>query len=302
LLTPDSFLLWELAVKRNQRIVEPQRRGFTLIEMLVVIAIITVLASLILGGVMVFMRKGPEVKNRNDILQLSEGLQKFKAKFGFYPPNQIRLRANMAAYSTPIDALDSSSVAVLSSMFPNLTGVTNIQWAGATPMPANGIVLDGDQCLVFFLGGIPEGSGAPPLGFSLNPQNPADLTGDRLKFMDFDSARIKLMHNNNPFPSYLDSFYTSVPDPTQPKPFVYFSSNKRPNGYTPTANTYGVFPYIEKPATGTTPAQYYMPNQFQIISAGPDGKFGPGNAPLPAIGNGLDDMANFSDKKLGVAP
>ena len=75
------------------------QRAFTLIELLVVIAIIAILASLLLGGVMMFWRKGPEVHNRAEIMNLAEAVQKFHTKYKFYPPDKIRLRASMAAYS-----------------------------------------------------------------------------------------------------------------------------------------------------------------------------------------------------------
>ena len=51
--------------------IHPRRSAFTLIELLVVIAIIAILAALLMGGVMVVLRKGPEVQTRNDILQIS---------------------------------------------------------------------------------------------------------------------------------------------------------------------------------------------------------------------------------------
>ena len=293
-------------MNRNQRNALQRRSGFTLIEILIVIAIIAILSSLLLGAIMLVRGKGPAVKTRNDILQLSEGIQKFKTKFGFYPPDQIRLRSSMASYNPPKDGLDVSSVAILNSMWPNLSQTTAILWAGETPIPAAGVVLDGDQCLVFFLGGIPNGAGAAPVGFSTNPVNPAAPGGDRIKFLDFDVARVQIVHAGSPFPSFLDGYSADL-DAVKKKPYIYFSSNKRKNGYDASANSWGVSPYMTQAASGVLPAQYWMADSYQIISAGPDGAFGPGGlwtaanyTTMPVVGH--DDVSNFSDRQLGVGP
>jgi type II secretory pathway pseudopilin PulG len=270
-----------------------------LIELLVVMAIIAILAALILAGVMVFFRKGPEVKNRHELLQLSEALQNFRKNYGQYPPSRIRLRANIKEYQTKrVDALDDESVAFLALMWPQIAGNTTIQWAGGTAMPPAGFVLEGDQCLVFFLGGPPVGGGQPGLmgGFSTNPLNPIDKTNtNRKKDFDFEAARLyNRVGANYPFFSYYDVYGK--------QPFIYFSSNKRPNGYDPTANSLGVKPYLMQ----TTPTmQFYMPDSFQLISAGADGKFGPGgqwtegNAGTIAP-DGRDDVVQFRDKLMGI--
>ena len=67
------------------------RAGFTLIEILVTIAIIAILVSLLVVGVMKVIGTGPEAQNRNDILQSSTALTNFKNKYKFYPPSQIKL-------------------------------------------------------------------------------------------------------------------------------------------------------------------------------------------------------------------
>ena len=328
----------EFAVNGNHLIATKRRSAFTLIELLVVMAIIAILAALILAGVMVFFRKGPEVKNRHDILQLSEALQNFKKRYGQYPPSRIRLRANISEYQTKrVDALDDESVAFLSLMWPQIAGLTTIQWAGGTAMPPAGFVLEGDQCLVFFLGGPPVGGGKPGLmgGFSTNPLNPIDPTNtNRKKDFDFEAARLFNRVGGNPFFSYYDVYGK--------QPFIYFSSNKRPNGYVPlwiisqrydagdtvtfngsfyrcTATNIGkqppMAPWVVTPthSLGVNPyfsqaaptMQFYMPDSFQLISAGADGKFGPGgqwteaNAGVIAA-DGKDDVVQFRDRVMGI--
>jgi prepilin-type N-terminal cleavage/methylation domain-containing protein len=291
-----------------------RRSAFTLIEMLVVIAIIAVLASLLLVGVMAILRKGPEVKNRNDILQLSEGLQRFYAKHKFYPPDRIKLCSKWSNY-TPGNPLDALSMSYLGTIWPNLDRTQTFNWGGGAAF-TEGVILEGDQCLVFFLGGMPNGAGLPPQPFFNNPANPTVAIGtstDRVKYFDFDGARCVPMRGaGNPFPSYLDSHAINNDNVSRKKsPFIYFSSGKRPDGYTmtpnsitifPASNPTGTIPYIQQLPTATSPAKFYNSTSFQLISAGPDGFFGPGGAWTPGGGNlaTKDDISNFSDNNLGV--
>jgi prepilin-type N-terminal cleavage/methylation domain-containing protein len=282
------------------------RAAFTLIELLVVIAIIGILASLLLAGVMAVLRKGPEVNNRNDIMQLGVALDKFKTKYGFYPPSKIKLVPQLANYNMA-NPLDQQSSAFLSSMWTNLDRQTTtvFAWAGpGVPIPATGITLEGHQCLVFFLGGIPSGgNNKAPMGFSTNPLNPTDPNPDRFKFIDFESGRCEMLDPASPFPSYLDSHSKGG---TNKKPFLYFSSYKRNNGYSPFGSSdnvsLGVSPYVET-STPTT-VKYINPTTYQLISAGADGAFGPGGLWTPSAmpAQGRDDIANFSDRNLGVSP
>lgn len=276
-----------------------RRVAFTLIELLVVIAIIAILAALLLGGVMVFLRKGPEVRNRNDITQMSLALDRFKAKYKIYPPSRIRLCSNRGTYNSnpsPIPGLDAESLSYIGSMWPTLT-LNNVDWlASGGPGPFNqDVTLEGDQCLVFFLGGPPSASGGL-LGFSTDPQRPTRApipNEDREKFYDFNPNRLVTLRANNPFPSYLDAHETDL-DAARKKPFLYFSSNKRADGYVGGNALFSVSPYAK------TSGGFHNSTTFQIISAGPDGMFGPGGTwPPVANATGNDDVSNFHGARLG---
>ena len=306
-----------LAVKR--------RSGFTLIELLVVIAIIGILAGLLLAGVMVFLQKGPEVSNRNDMSQLAIGLDKFKTmwKISDYPRNTLKLCSNYSSYNTNVQ-LDQDSIRFLSKMWPNLTPVTwvGINWAnrtGATaPVYGNAAnptidILDGDQCLVFFLGGPPMPGGVGLWGgFSTDATNPMANTVDKFKCKDFEAGRLFIRPSatltiggvnyatSTAFLSYMDSYS----DPTKPSPFVYFSSTNylgRPDGYDRTANSVGITPILANAAQW----KFQKSDTFQLISAGADGIFGPGgqwteiNAGAYSLPPGKDDMTNVSNKLMG---
>jgi prepilin-type N-terminal cleavage/methylation domain-containing protein len=304
------------------------RAGMTLIEILVVIAIIAILIALLLGGVMAVWGRGYETQDRADITNLEVALQNFYAKYKFYPPNQLKLHSDFNQFGNT--QLDIQSLYFIARMWPNLGQFKGVQWAGkGTVIPAAGFVLEGDQVLVFALGGPPQGPIALPMaassvnqtsvpalmgGFSTNPGDPIDINHvlkDRIKYFDFNKGRLFFRENDSPFPSYRNAY----PEPGSGKPlspFVYFSCNNTPNGYdtvnyvsgvAPVNKFYGVSPYIV-PGAANVPVTYYKANSFQIISPGQNGEFGPGGSwpPIPAASMkmGSDDLSNFSGAQLGA--
>ena len=122
------------------------------------------------------------------------------------------------------------SIRAISTMFPNIQWIDPttpanpvIDWTGnknPKAFPTAGILLEGDQCLVFFLGGIP-GPGGSVSGFSKNQSNPALPDGERFKFYDFQVSRLKTLRSGNPFPSYLNPYTDN------PVAYAYFSVGAR---------------------------------------------------------------------------
>lgn len=396
-----------------------ERGGFTLIELLVVMLIIVALAGLITAAAFRALGKGDEVKLRNEISQLSLALQNFKTKYGFYPPSRLKLCKRYSDYGT--NQLDKDSIFYLTQIAariadntalppsdPNYApGRTKSPWMATstsgltanldyidwdqsgtytTGTPGSPIyILEGDQCLVFFLGGMhsPSTGGGPftMTGFSASVYNPADTgSGSRVApFYDFVPDRLKndLGHGYNLSVSGPALFLYYV-DPFGSQPFAYFSSYKTANGYNryygeasptvgisdcqsmvtypanvspppageptipspPPASWPGLWPYTSSSSStaslGPPSATYMNPNSYQLVSAGPDKKWGcgypfvgpsvtsptmPPTAPVvawwPALawtsgtagdqpGYGLhepgyDDMSSFHEAPLGVA-
>jgi prepilin-type N-terminal cleavage/methylation domain-containing protein len=281
------------------RIRQGRRTGFTLVELLVVIAIIAVLMSLLMAGVMAYMRKIPDLDTVNEIRQMTVSLEAFKTKYKVYPPSFINLSsvpANMDAADLAAGLAAGTSQAYVYAIWPRIN-LSLVDWTGQGN-PANSITavpLQGHQCLVFFLQG-PTGN-----GFSTNPANPTALGGSRVgPFFNFDSGRL----TSTTFGAYVDPYQKNTP-------YAYFSSGRSTNGYS--ANDCAalkVAPYFQ---AGTSPAQYYNASSFQIISAGRDGVFGPGTTPVAPgtpwspvnapnyVGTvGMDDYSNFYESQLGV--
>ena len=62
-----------------------QRQGFTLIEILIVVAIIGILASVVLVGLGPLQRQGRDARRISDLKQIQTGLELYFNKVGNYP-------------------------------------------------------------------------------------------------------------------------------------------------------------------------------------------------------------------------
>jgi prepilin-type N-terminal cleavage/methylation domain-containing protein len=279
------------------------RTGFTLVELLVVMAILAILVSLVVAGVFKYLELAPQTQTVNDIRQLAVAIESFKAKYLIYPPSSIFLSNNVADYSVAPNG--PQSLAYLNAIWPRLNW-TSIDWSGGQGgIPAGGITLEGDQCLVFFLNG-PGGVNAN--GWSVNPTNPTLMTGPRVgPFFEFPLARLGTYAHPGTsqttavsamFPSFFDPYAT--PSIGKGQPYAFFCSGRSAGGYSGSCPSIGVSPYIQ------SNGRFYNNNTFQIISAGKNMLFGPGGvwpnstAAYATQGAGVDDLSNFSGDLLGV--
>lgn len=237
------------------------RRGFTLVELMVVIVVLALLVALLLPAINGAVRSARNAAVSTEISQLSQALAQFKSAHNVYPPSRIilsetgnysmsDLRTSHSQLSTAAmsDAefkkLVNRSVSYLRRIWPKMVLSTS---GAPTGIPGGGYdfngdgsiggvhVLDGAECLVFFLGGLPGkvGSGQMTVtGFSQNPANPAiaeskPMGANRSSPMyDFRGGRLvdNYPKNNagasgNGFPEYLDGLTSA-----EAQPFVYFSS------------------------------------------------------------------------------
>jgi prepilin-type N-terminal cleavage/methylation domain-containing protein len=306
------------------------RAAFTLVELLVVMGIIAILVSLLSGAVFVVLKRVDEVNTQQDIRQMEAAVQSFQGQYSVeYIPSQIILCEIKDDYyaDAPLDTtfksqLHQDSFQYLMRVWPRLnwggtppnnTPLGGTAWAGidwnGDGQPSPDVLLEGDQCLVFFLGGM-NGD----MGFSTNGANPAQNpnanptqgwgpSGSRVApFFEFKTKRLVSLHPASPtYPSYID--------PYGKMPYAYFSSYKVRNGY----NRYGTTdcPSLGNPSLGLPPPSpyndgqnYYNAETCQIISAGRNKLFGPGGLWAPgsiAAGQpGADDMSNFYTKLLGL--
>ena len=149
----------------------------------------------------------------------------------------------------------------------------------------NGVIdrpyqLQGQQCLLFYLGGIPVRSQDGTIGFSGFSQNPANpaapaVAGERRRgpYFQFATSRIALdsryMAPSSDFPVYQDPYKVKGKNTV----YAYFSAQGRNNWYSVSdCAAIAAQPYYQ--GISAMGAQYLNSSTFQIICAGEDGVFG----------------------------
>jgi prepilin-type N-terminal cleavage/methylation domain-containing protein len=147
------------------------RTGFTLMELLVVIALIAAVAALSLSAVNNIWISAKDAAIQNEINQMTKGCELFKQRYGVYPPSIILLREK-GGYHDQKDLW--SSARFLRQIFPGIDlelyttskGKEWHDWNGngvaddtilASGSPnINYSYLFGINAYVLFLGGIPQ--------------------------------------------------------------------------------------------------------------------------------------------------
>jgi len=310
-----------------------QRVGFTLVELIVVMGIIAVLASLTTVAVFAAFTKMHEVECRTELDGLAGGIKEFQAEYNITipPPSRIWLdetgQYNVVPVGVPagttlaqLAQLQTDSVAYLHKVWPHIN-LANIDWNSNGTIDKQGFVLEGEQCLVFFLGGARNASGSF-IGFSVDTTNPMNANPNVKRkgpWFKFVTSRITAGPSSG-FPMYLDSYSSSGIG----VPYAYFSSGIRGDnhyldyqaalgsdcpsltGINASGQSAPLLPYCQPFAAGQAPV-FYHANTFQIISAGKNAVFGPGGAWTPNLATtigrpGSDDITNFHTTKMGIAP
>lgn len=196
------------------------RSAFTLVELLIVIAIIMVITAMGLPIIMLTMQTLEESKVSREIKLLDQACEQFKATFGRYPPGRIMLCEDMRGYQKAISQhllhdclqtdpkhiealnyLASMSMEYLQSIFPGIDLNAGHDWNGDGVIDDRQYVLNGSEAMLFFLGGMRYGKGAideagsnrsGPFGFNTDKTRPTvKTTSTRLgPFFEFDESRI----------------------------------------------------------------------------------------------------------------
>lgn len=239
-------------------------RGFTLVELLIVIVIIGLLVALLVPAITGAVRRAKDAAVTSEIQELAQALADFKSRYGDYPPSRVLLSesCNYAQYfsggSTALPTttgvitdintqqLVQRSLVALRKFFPRVNfSTTSRLFKNGDPVwydfNGNGVMdsdytLDGRECLVFFLGGIPQydvkgGSFTGGMaGFGRNPTNPFSngIVGNPMysnnrqpPMFEFRGARLQLIAGRTTgVPGYGDTMSSA----NAPAFFAYFSA------------------------------------------------------------------------------
>ena len=288
----------------NQR---AKRAGFTLIEILMVIAIIAVLAALLTTGIARTRNSARKVQAANDVqqLDLASSTAGFKKDFGTYPASHVTTTNGVARFVVPTNMptggtstaqqQNDLSFNILQRMFPRWQPTDNTmgnpasggtiigttQNTGLGALPLAGKYLDPNQCLVYFLGG--------PNNTGFDTASPYAPTGSAKKgpYYDFPAGRLAVpdkaltgYDSGNGLPNFLDpwgvpyAYVAAAGDTYDGRIFFPFGSTF-PGDLTTASATYSG-------GTGMRPIRmgnkWVNPGKCQIVSAGPNRLFGPGTA------------------------
>lgn len=274
--------------------------GFTIVELMMVVMIIAILVALILPAINSAVTKAREATVISEIKGLANGAQEFKSTYGHYPPSYIVL--------SETGAWPQESRNVLQKIFGrefNFSKRRDLN--GNNTIDADPIILRGSECLVFFLGGVPQRSpnGQWTLtGFSPNKTDPfapaAPGARNRVQyFKDFDVNRLD-DDDNDGFPDYHDIFNMQGGG----RPYVYLSTTATGiyNANRDAAGTGLLYAYNQGNVNNP-----WKKDGIQIISPGRDHTFGPGGAYTLDDGGSLlvgardperDNLTSFSGYRL----
>jgi len=276
-------------------------RGFTLVEMLVVLGIIGILVALLMPAVMAVVVRGRVTRMGMEVAQLNDAIEAYKTKMGDYPPNFKDYSVFQRHVRRCYPKINANELDLF---------IQNV-WPGYTlAVPGQ---IDEGESLVLWLSMTRN-----------NPQFPFGLSAAGsgtgvVKYYDFPEQRL-VFGDADVIPSFRpeyakETFYLYVDSRT------YFSSvrnfidpmmTRNPVSAEGLAETMAL-PYWSENQVSTNmmlpTCQRFAPmepTRFQILCAGTDGDFGYGNPPPDVKGfpqganynrGDRDNITNFSGGK-----
>ena len=83
------------------------QRGFTFIEILIVMGIISVLVGGVVVALQIWNRRGPEMASQTTVTQANTLIQAWKAKFDAFPPTDVRNLPKVVGYGDPVKGVSN---------------------------------------------------------------------------------------------------------------------------------------------------------------------------------------------------
>jgi len=275
-----------LARQQSTQTTKPARSGFTLIEVLIVIVIIGILAALILPAVNHARMRAQIARVQSELESIKASITDFKVRFKNDPPSSVTLYEAPAGWAS-----DALSRRTIKTLWPQFDFSISRKINTDSDM-TDTFELEGSECLVFFLGGMIDGTSGAFRGFSKNPANPLAIDngtrdGPFFEFLGGVNPTTKaptgriIDSDGDKLPEYVDALAS------QTQPIVYLSSNGG-LGYRALDDD-SIDPYYRDGARRTP----FNADSFQLISPGFDFDYGTGGTleTEDSNGNGTLDAA-----------
>ena len=206
-------------------------RAFTLTELLVVVTIIAILASLITGAALNALNRAKQAAITLELQQLGQAMEDFKTDYGAYPPNAMSGGNNYNGNQV-FNTIQSDVVRMFKKAFPRsreplgliqtLAGNTSGRTGNPRDLPGG---MTSAEAVVFWLGGFSEdpqypisGPGGPSFTDS-DGDSDGDLEGsdevleNRNRRYEFDLGRLVPRSDTGSFDQDTNGRYIDYDDP-----------------------------------------------------------------------------------------
>ena len=285
------------------------RRGFTLVELLVVITVIGILVGMLAVAIIPALQRGKEASIQFEMKQIEQSIEQFRTDKGFYPPSFEGL--TFAQFKRYVDRMAPNNR-------ESLDGRLMPWWTSI------GMFIDQESSLVFWLsgtfenqqypitGGAPTGTIISAHGFGADPTS----VGKRKSYFDFQSGQLFGDQTDESVEYTPGGTPTEIPAALRATTAVpgIILEYKQPHGKSmdtrPSAGSDLLFKYRDSESYAAAGAYhdstgaFINPNTFQLITFGLDGARGPitatgVNASASDLSSdGEDNLCNFANGRI----
>jgi len=274
------------------------KRAFTLVEILTVIVIVSILATLVTLAVSGAMRAAKRGKIAVEMSQIAMALEQYKAEFGEYPPDMFDDDALVRHVKKRWPRLDWANMPSASSEAGSIRQAISDGYGNGVDFTHSDSQIG---ALALWLGGFPNVDGKLS-GFYADPENPfvPSDTFDKKNVAELELG--KNVQLQNFFGCTVPVIGSEVRDGFAP--FVYFrgKTSGGENAYEETVQRFDFVEFGLCVPYKDTETKWKNPSTYQLIHPGLDGRYGEAGVRIIQSGVGigpmdLDNLTNFSDYK-----